>query len=69
MKHSAIFVVLAFVGGCTSTAPTEPGVRRTQIRDCPPGMVLICESKKQPTVNAEGEIPVYDRCNCERRMY
>ena len=65
MKTLSIFGVLFLLGACTATGPSEPGPRQSQIKDCPPGMVLICESQKRPTVDAEGEVPVYDRCYCE----
>ena len=65
MKTISLFVSLALLVGCASTTPSEPGPRQSQIRDCPPGMVLICESQKRPTVEAEGEVPAYDRCYCE----
>jgi hypothetical protein len=65
MKKAAILAIWVLVGACVSTEPRERGPRQSQIRDCPPGMVLICESQKRPTVDAEGEVPVYDRCYCE----
>ena len=65
MKTIISIASVCLLSACVSTEPTERGPRQSQIRDCPPGMVLICESQKRPTVEAEGEVPVYDRCYCE----
>lgn len=60
--------VLGLLAACATT-PSD-GVRRTQIRDCPIGMVLICESSRdqEPSSAGDEEIPQYDRCRCETVM-
>lgn len=67
-KLIALTLISVFLAAC-ATSPTD-GVRRTQIRDCPIGMVLICESKREqvPGSGADEEIPEYDFCRCENVM-
>lgn len=51
------------VGACNSTS----GTRRDPIRQCPVGMVLVCESKTQTEASRGGpgeEIPAYEFCRC-----
>ena len=47
---------------------TSPGVQRSEIRDCPIGMVLICETRKDEELSRGGdeEIPEYEHCYCEQ---
>ena len=58
-------LVAAVLATACSSAP--PGPRRSQIRDCPVGMVLICESGRpqEPASGGDEEIPEFDRCYCE----
>lgn len=59
----AIFAVIT-MSACTGSG----GVVRSEppIKSCPPGMVLICESR-QPASKGGGEeeIPRYETCRCE----
>ena len=65
MKTLSTLGILFLLGACASTDPSQPGPRQSQLKDCPSGMVLICESQKRPTVEVAEEVPVYDRCFCE----
>ena len=49
---------------------TPSGTRRDPIRDCPIGMVLICETSRdqEPGSASDEEIPQYDRCLCKHTM-
>ena len=53
----------------TACADMNNGVRPpTQIMSCPPGLVLICESRQQRELSkggAEEEIPQHEFCRCE----
>lgn len=51
-----------------SCAATDGNTRqRSPIRDCPPGFVLVCESREEPSKGgAEEEIPRYEYCRCEQ---
>lgn len=62
-----LLIALALNLGACATNPAG-GVKRTQIRDCPPGTVLFCESRQQPSTGSEEEIPEYERCRCENIM-
>jgi len=59
-----VLSALLAVSACT----TSPGPRRSQIHDCPVGMVLICKTHKDRELSRGGdeEIPEYDRCYCEQ---
>ncbi len=51
----------------TSACAPSSGVRRDPIRECPIGMVLVCESRTQREVSRGGpeeEIPEYEYCRC-----
>jgi len=54
----------AFVAACA--APID-GAKRSRIRDCPVGQVLICEDRttRAPSRGGDEEIPEYDFCYCE----
>jgi len=70
MKRIVLLLVLSLLGGACATGPSD-GPRRSQIRDCPVGMVLVCEtaSDQDPSKGGdEEEIPQYDRCYCEDVM-
>jgi len=67
-----IFVILmAMIIATSNTACADMnnGAQpRRQITSCPPGMILICESRQQQMPSkggAEEEIPLYDFCRCE----
>jgi hypothetical protein len=66
-KTFITFMVLLASVASVSCADTSSGVRpRPQITSCPPGLILICESRQQPSKGgAEEEIPQYERCRCE----
>ena len=55
---------LVLVGGCE----TSSGTRRSEITECPIGMVLICETKRDRDLSRGGddEIPEPERCYCEQ---
>ena len=69
MKHLIITILACGLLGACATEPSD-GVRRSQIRDCPVGMVLICESRRDqdPSSAGDEEIPEYDFCRCEQIM-
>ena len=59
----SVLLVTFLVSAC---APTS-GVRRDPIRECPLGMVLVCESRTQREPSKGGpdeEIPEYEFCRC-----
>jgi hypothetical protein len=64
-------ILIAFFMGIAITACADAGggvQPPRQITSCPPGMVLICESRSQQEPSkggAEEEIPQYDQCRCE----
>lgn len=66
MKKAITLSTVLLLAACAAS-PREPGLGRNQIRDCPPGMVLICESSRdqEPSSGGDEEIPLYDRCYCE----
>ncbi len=68
MKYASMLLVIVALGLTGCAAPTGGGVKRTQIRDCPAGMVLFCESRNEPSTGGEEEIPEYERCRCESIM-
>ena len=51
-----------------AAAPGDRGPRQSQLRDCPPGQVLVCESREKPSSAGDEEIPVYEFCYCENIM-
>ena len=57
-------VVLSVASGCG----TSSGTRRSEITDCPVGMVLICETRNDQELSRGGdeEIPEYEHCYCEQ---
>lgn len=59
-----LLLVGMIVGSCADTnGPDRP---RPQISSCPPGFVLICESRQEPSKGgADEEIPQYEHCRCE----
>jgi len=63
-----LLVSALLIGACAASSP--PGPRRSQIRDCPVGMILVCESSKpqEPASGGDEEIPEFDRCYCEYAM-
>jgi len=69
MKNRIPLWLLTLLVGACATAPSD-GPRRSQIRDCPVGMVLICETARDEELSSGGdeEIPVYDRCYCRDVM-
>ena len=59
----AILITLLVTSACQSSS----GVRRDPIRECPVGMVLVCESRTQRETSrggAEEEVPEYEYCRC-----
>jgi len=43
----------------------NPTIKPRQTLECPYGMMLICESRNEPSRGGDEEIPEYDRCRCE----
>ena len=68
-KISVILTMLFMGTVITACADTGSRVQPPrQITSCPPGLVLICESRQpqEPSKGgAEEEIPQYDHCRCE----
>jgi len=62
---AGLLLAASGIGACASDGAIRP---RPQIRDCPPGEVLICESRAEPSRGGDEEIPVYERCYCRRAM-
>jgi hypothetical protein len=63
---SMAMIVVASITACADM--NNGAIPRRQITSCPPGMILICESRQQQTPSkggAEEEIPLYDYCRCE----
>ena len=58
-----MLAVVACLGGCAGTdGPPRP---RAQLTECPIGLVLVCESRQEPSKGgAEEEIPQYEYCRC-----
>ncbi len=69
-----IFVTVAAMlvsTSITACADMNDGVqRRPQITSCPPGEILICETRRQELSKggAEEEIPQFEFCRCETRF-
>jgi len=64
---SAMLTALVMCTSVTSCADTGgPNRPRNQLDSCPPGLILICESRQPPSKGgAEEEIPQYEYCRCE----
>ena len=59
------FIIGTSITACADmSGPTQP---RRQLTECPPGFVLICESREQELSKggAEEEIPQFEYCRCE----
>ncbi|MDH3439936.1 MAG: hypothetical protein OEM63_04225 [Gammaproteobacteria bacterium] len=70
MKRIFPLIAVSLLGSACATGPSD-GPRRSQIRDCPVGMVLVCVSASDQVPSKGGdeeEIPQYDRCYCEDVM-
>ena len=54
------------VGACAAS----PGTRRDQIRQCPVGWILVCETRedRELTRGGDEEIPAYEYCRCKDAM-
>jgi len=60
-------IVSILLCALAASACNATGARRNPIRECPVGMVLVCESRSQREASrggAEEEIPEYDYCRC-----
>jgi len=70
MKITSTLAIFSLALGACSSTPTGPTTKRTQIRDCPAGMVLICETRRhqEPSAGGDEEIPEYDHCYCKNAM-
>ena len=60
VRTVVLLAMIAFGSACS----TMPQRDREAIRDCPPGQVLVCESRGEPTRPGD-EIPEYEYCRCE----
>jgi len=67
MKNAMTLLLTILVLGACTTTTDGPRVKRDRTRDCPPGQVQICESRKprDPSGGDDEEIPEYDFCRCE----
>ncbi|MDX1405452.1 MAG: hypothetical protein R3192_12980 [Woeseiaceae bacterium] len=63
-----VLVGLLIAMSAASCAATDGNTaQRSPIRDCPPGFVLVCESREEASKGgAEEEIPPYEYCRCEQ---
>ncbi len=68
MANKTFIVTVSCLLAACASSPDERGPRQSQIRDCPPGQVLICESREKPSGADEDEVPVYEFCYCENVM-
>jgi hypothetical protein len=68
MKNLSLLIVISLALGAGAATPYDPAAPRSQIRDCPPGWVLVCESRRpqEPSAGGDEEIPEFDRCICEQ---
>lgn len=66
-RTTLLAVTLLYLVACASTAsdPNNPKIKPRQTLECPYGMMLICESRNEPSRGGDEEIPEYDRCRCE----
>ena len=64
---TTIISVAMLLAGCASSAPTgEPEVNRNRVRECPPDMIQICETRQgRASSGSDEEIPEYEYCYCE----
>ncbi len=63
----ALFLSIGVIFMVNACATSSTGARRDPIRECPVGMVLVCESRTQREPSrggAEEEIPEYEYCRC-----
>jgi len=59
-----LIATMLILGACASTP--DDGVKRKRMRDCPLGMVQICETREQePSKGGDEEIREYEFCYCE----
>ena len=57
-------ILLLLTGACAST--DGDGVKRNRMRDCPPGMIQVCETREHtPSQGGDEELPEYEYCRCE----
>jgi hypothetical protein len=72
VRNSRIILASVVAGALLLACATPPtdGARRSRIRDCAVGQVLICEDRDQrlPSRGDEEEIPEYEFCYCEDIM-
>jgi len=63
-RLAVVFALLPFLGACASAGGDE--IRRNRMRDCPPGMVQVCETREHtPSQGGDEEVPEYEYCRCE----
>jgi hypothetical protein len=67
VRTTLLAAMLLYLTACASNAsdPNNPKIKPRQTLECPYGMVLICESRNEPSRGGDEEIPEYDRCHCE----
>ena len=61
---SCSIIVTIFLVGCADMPQRDP---RDVARDCPVGMVQVCEGAEEASRPGD-ETPVYERCRCESVM-
>jgi len=60
-RLSGALLLLCGIVACASDGAIRP---HPQIRDCPPGEVLICTGRGEPSQGGDEDIPQYERCHC-----
>lgn len=64
MKTLPIFITVLATGLLASCADMPQRDPRDVDRDCPVGMIQVCEGTDKPTRPGD-DTPVYERCRCE----
>lgn len=65
MKTTNTLIATMFILGACASTPDD-GVKQNRMRDCPLGMVQICETRERdPSKGGDEEIREYEFCRCE----
>lgn len=68
VRPIAVATIVIFTVGFSAACAGTGRVARSEppIKSCPPGMILICESRQPASKGGpEEEIPKYEHCRCE----